>query len=87
MKAAAPALRDPWTWIASVALLFLLGFVVYPLFQLLGQSLVGQRSGDFGVENYLTFFGSRYFLRALGNSMTIGVLGTILFHALTLWSW
>lgn len=78
MKAAAPALRDPWTWIGAVALLFLLSFVVMPLFQLLGQSLIGQRSGDFGLENYAAFFGSRYFMRALGNSMTIGVLGTVI---------
>lgn len=82
MSTLAPRLRDPWNWIAVTVLLFLIGFVVVPLLQLFAQSFYGQRSGAFGLENYATFFGSRYFLRALMNSMTIGVLGTLLALAL-----
>jgi hypothetical protein len=78
MTMVAARLRDPWNWIAGAAMLFLLLFVVLPLLQLFSQSFFGQRSGAFGLENYATFFGSRYFLRALFNSITVGVLGTLL---------
>jgi iron(III) transport system permease protein len=82
VSALAGRLRDPWNWIAGAVLLFLIGFVVAPLFQLFAQSFVGQRSGAIGIENYVTFFGSRYFTRALINSMTIGVFGTVIALAL-----
>jgi iron(III) transport system permease protein len=73
------ALRhDPWTLVALLALAFLLVFVVLPLFELLRQSLVGQESGRFGLENFVTFFESRYFRRALGNSVLVATLGTVM---------
>ena len=40
------------------------------------QSLIGQESGRFGLENYVAFFESRYFRRALTNSLTVAALGT-----------
>lgn len=73
------ALRtDPWTLVALAALAFLVVFVVLPLFELLRQSVIGQESGRFGLENFVTFFESRYFRRALGNSFLVATLGTIL---------
>lgn len=73
------ALRtDPWTLVALAALAFLAMFVVLPLFELLRQSVIGQESGRFGLENFVTFFESRYFRRALGNSFLVATLGTVL---------
>ena len=73
------ALRtDPWTLVALAALAFLAVFVVLPLFELLRQSVIGQESGRFGLENFVTFFESRYFRRALGNSFLVATLGTVL---------
>ncbi len=73
------ALRtDPWTLVALAALAFLVVFVVLPLFELLRQSVIGQESGRFGLENFITFFESRYFRRALGNSFLVATLGTVL---------
>ena len=73
------ALRtDPWTLVALAALAFLVVFVVLPLFELLRQSVIGQESGRFGLENFVTFFESRYFRRALGNSFLVATLGTVL---------
>ena len=73
------ALRtDPWTLVALAALAFLAVFVVLPLFELLRQSVMGQESGRFGLENFVTFFESRYFRRALGNSFLVATLGTVL---------
>lgn len=73
------ALRtDPWTLVALAALAFLAVFVVLPLFELLRQSVIGQESGRFGLENFVSFFESRYFRRALGNSFLVATLGTVL---------
>lgn len=78
----ARAARDPWNWIGIATLLFFLGFVVAPLVHLLTGSLIGQRSGEFGLENYLAFIRSPYFRRAFLNSLWIGSMGTALALAL-----
>jgi iron(III) transport system permease protein len=76
---ARPAFRfDPWLAIALAAVAVMVVFVVVPLGELARQSFVGQESGAFGLENYQTFFGSRYFRRALTNSLTVASLGTAL---------
>jgi iron(III) transport system permease protein len=73
---------DPWHVMALVGIGFLLVFVALPLAELVRQSFVGQRSDAFGLENYQTFFGSRYFRRALMNSLTVGTMGTLIALAL-----
>jgi iron(III) transport system permease protein len=69
---------DPWTLVAAGSVSFLLVFVALPLAELARQSLIGQESGRFGLENYATFFGSNYFRRALFNSLRVAALGTLL---------
>jgi iron(III) transport system permease protein len=69
---------DPWTLVAAASVAFLLVFVALPLAELARQSLIGQESGRFGLENYATFFGSNYFRRALFNSLRVAALGTLL---------
>jgi iron(III) transport system permease protein len=75
---------DPWRVIALAALAVLVVFVVIPLAELVRQSFVGQESGAFGLENFHTFFGSRYFRRALSNSLTVAALGTVIALAIGL---
>jgi iron(III) transport system permease protein len=70
-------LADPWTVLTVVSLGALVVFVAVPLAELVRQSFVGQESGTFGLENFRTFFGSRYFRRALANSLTVAGLGTL----------
>jgi iron(III) transport system permease protein len=69
---------DPWTLVAAGSVGFLLVFVALPLAELARQSLIGQESGRFGLENYATFFGSNYFRRALFNSLRVAALGTLI---------
>jgi iron(III) transport system permease protein len=69
---------DPWPWLGVAALLFMAVFVAWPLAELARQSFIGQVSGRFGLENYVEFFGSSYFRRALSNSLTVAALGTVL---------
>ena len=75
-------LRDPWPLVAAGVVLVMLVFVAWPLAELARQSLIGQESGELGLENYATFFGSAYFRRALFNSLTVASLGTAIALAL-----
>jgi iron(III) transport system permease protein len=70
--------RDPWSLITIATVAFMLVFVALPLAELARQSLIGQESGEFGLENFSTFFGSSYFRRALTNSLLVGALGTVM---------
>jgi iron(III) transport system permease protein len=69
--------RDPWPLVALLVVAIMLVFVAWPLAELARQSLIGQESGRFGLENYVAFFESRYFRRALANSLTVAALGTL----------
>jgi iron(III) transport system permease protein len=70
------ALRDPWTGIGVAGIAFALVFAVAPLLALFAQSLIGQECDCVGFENFETFFGSRYFRRALFNSFTVSIGAT-----------
>ena len=78
VKVLARLWRDPWPLVAGSVVAVMLVFVAWPLAELARQSLIGQDSGRFGLENYVTFFGSSYFRRALFNSLTVAALGTVL---------
>jgi iron(III) transport system permease protein len=69
--------RDPWPLVALAVVGVMLVFVAWPLAELARQSLTGQESGRFGLENYIAFFESAYFRRALGNTLTVASLGTL----------
>lgn len=70
--------RDPWTVIAAATVGFMLIFVALPLAELARQSLIGQESGTYGIENFQTFSSSSYFRRALTNSLLVGAMGTVM---------
>ncbi len=74
----AAALRDPWTHIGLAGIAFAVVFAVAPLLALFAQSLHGQDCGCIGLENFETFFGSRYFRRALFNSLNVATASTVL---------
>jgi iron(III) transport system permease protein len=70
-------LRDPWPLVALAIVGVMLVFVAWPLAELARQSLIGQESGRFGLENFYAFFGSAYFRRALFNTLTVAAVGTL----------
>lgn len=76
------AARDPWTWFALTMLAILIVFVAIPLAELVRQAFIGEQSGQFGLDNFATFFGSGFFRRALFNSLTVGAWGSVLALAL-----
>ncbi len=71
--------RGPDLWdgvtLAGFAVLALL--VLWPLGQLFRASFHAEFTGEFGLSNYATFFGSRYFRAALWNSLAISALSAL----------
>lgn len=72
------SLPDLWTTLTLLGLLTLVVLVVWPLWNVFSASFYGEFSGELGLENYVTFFGSGYFRRALFNSLYTSAMGTLL---------
>lgn len=71
-------LPDLWTLLTLLGLLILAILVVWPLWNVFSASFYAEFTNEFGIANYLTFFGSGYFRRALWNSLFTSAMGTVL---------
>ena len=56
-------------------LLMMCVFILYPIYQIVSQSVL--IDGRFSLENYITFFSSRFFQHTLYNTVVISVIATI----------
>jgi iron(III) transport system permease protein len=77
-------LPDLWTSLTLAGLLILAILVVWPLWNVFSASFYAEFTNEFGLANYVTFFGSGYFRRALWNSLYVSFMGTLLSLALGL---
>ena len=77
-------LPDLWTSLTVLGLLILAILVVWPLYNVFTASFYAEFTGEFGLANYQTFFGSRFFRRALWNSLYVSTMGTLLALAIGL---
>ncbi len=77
-------LPDLWTSLTILGLLILGVLVVWPLWNVFRASFYAEFTNEFGLANYATFFGSRYFRRALWNSLWVSAMGTLLSLAIGL---
>jgi iron(III) transport system permease protein len=75
---------DLWTSLTLAGLLILAILVVWPLWNVFSASFYAEFTNEFGLANYATFFGSRYFRRALFNSLYVSFMGTLLSLAIGL---
>ena len=67
---------DIWT-IFSLAVLAAYGlFLIYPLFKILGGSLVDE-AGNFSLKWFKHFFEDRYYFQILMNSFKVSITATI----------
>lgn len=66
-----------WSIATLILLLFFALALVYPLINMLLNSFKGAEGG-FTLENYVKFFTKKYYYSALKNSLTIGVLSTLI---------
>ena len=64
---------DFWV-IASLAILALyLLFMVYPLFKIMGKSVIDPKTGTFTLNNFIKFFSQPYYSSTLLNSFKVAI--------------
>lgn len=68
--------RDVWFYIGFVILALYAVFLIYPLFSLLGKSIVDPITGSLTMEHFSKFFERKYHYSAIFNSMKVTVLVT-----------
>jgi iron(III) transport system permease protein len=71
---------EVWLFISIAAMLLYTLFLLYPLFTLLSQSVLG-KEGGFSLEHFQRIFSKAYYLRAMGNSFKV-TLSVTLFSVL-----
>ena len=64
---------DFWVVISLVILALYLLFMVYPLFQIVKQSVKDEDTGEFTLRYFIKFFGQPYYFRTLINSFKVAV--------------
>lgn len=69
---------DFWKTTSIVVALALLLFLVYPLFSLLISSVRSPETGAFSLDNFIKVFSKKRYLRAIGNSLSISSIVTVL---------
>ena len=67
-----------WTIMSLVILILCLIFIVYPFLKLIVQSFQNPDTNSFTMSNYLKFFQKKYYQEALGHSLLISTVVTIL---------
>lgn len=69
--------RDIWTGVLALAFAVVAVFLVWPLFSVFTASFTDNRTGEPTLANYLKVLGHPYYLRALLNSIIVGIGGMI----------
>ncbi len=67
---------DMWVMVSIAILCAYLLFLIYPMFNLLRQSVL-TKGGEFTLEYFQKFFGKAYYFSTLWNSLKVSVLATI----------
>lgn len=73
---------DFWVIMILVIIILCLIFIVFPFFKLIIQSFQKQENNVFTFNNYIKFFTSKYYQQALGHSLLISVVVTMIATAL-----
>ncbi|WP_343247028.1 iron ABC transporter permease [Diplocloster hominis] len=67
-----------WTIMSLLILILCLIFIVYPFLKLIVQSFQNPDTNAFTMSNYLKFFQKKYYQEALGHSLLISTVVTVL---------
>ncbi len=73
-----------WFVIKLIALGFVIVFLLYPILNMLKVSFLDPDTGKFTFNNYGVYFTQKYYRSALTNSLSIGVIATLLIITFTL---
>ena len=68
--------KDIWKLISIVVIILYAVFLIYPLFQLLKESVV--IDGVFTLKNFVEFFSKNYYLETIFNSFEVSICATII---------
>ena len=69
---------DPWMAVTLAILGCSLLFLIYPMFNLLRQSVFNGETGAFTLEYFQKFFGKSYYFSTLWNSFKVSVAATVI---------
>ena len=69
---------DPWMAVTLAILGCYLLFLIYPMFNLLRQSVFNGETGAFTLEYFQKFFGKSYYFSTLWNSFKVSVVATVI---------
>ena len=69
---------DPWMAVTLAILGCYLLFLIYPMFNLLRQSVFSGETGAFTLEYFQKFFGKSYYFSTLWNSFKVSVVATVI---------
>lgn len=78
MKALFKHRLDSWALITLVLLLLYLIFMVYPVGNLLIQSVIDKTTQAFSLNSFIKFFSKPYYLSTLFNSFKVSLIATLL---------
>ena len=73
-----------WLLVKVFAVIFISVFLIYPVTKIIGSSLLDKYSHAFTFHNYLAYFTVPYYRTGLVNSLSLGVIGTILILVISL---
>lgn len=68
--------KDVWSLVTILVLALYAVILVYPLTRLLREAVI-TADGQFTLDGFRTFFGQRYYVRSIGNSLKISIITTI----------
>ena len=68
--------KDVWKLVSIAIIVLYALFLIYPLFQLLKQSVIVD--GAFSFDNFIKFFSKSYYLTTIINSFKVSIIATII---------
>ena len=68
---------DFWFWVKVAVIAFMLLFLIYPFFSLIGRSFFSPKVEGFTLTNYIRFFTKPYYYSALGRSLFVSTISTL----------
>ena len=69
---------DFWVIASLVILGLYLLFMVYPLFKIVRQSVLDEKTGEFTMRYFIKFFSQPYYFRTLINSFKVAIAACVL---------
>ena len=77
-KKGQPFYKDFWFWVKILIFVVFLLFLVYPFYTLVVNSFYSTKADGVTLYNFQRFFQKKYYYQALGNSLKISLIPTLI---------